>query len=95
MTETSATQTGPSLKPTTFQHYVCYRTQPLGWQEAGYIVVTSETSSADTLPKAADNPDLWGNTAWVADPDHKYQLSHVYPELVSKDADKDSGKTAS
>ncbi|MDF7675100.1 hypothetical protein PT277_04570 [Acetobacteraceae bacterium ESL0709] len=65
-----------------FQNYACYRTKALGWQEAGYIIVTG-SYSLDAQPPAPDSAPWWNNTAWVLDPDSKYQQSQTYPELVT------------
>ncbi|MDF7678086.1 hypothetical protein PT277_05170 [Acetobacteraceae bacterium ESL0709] len=64
------------------QNYACYRTKALGWQEAGYIIVSGFYSEASP-PPAPDSAPWWNDTAWVLDPDSKYQQSNTYPELVS------------
>ncbi|QHI96072.1 hypothetical protein GT348_07320 [Aristophania vespae] len=75
-------------------NYACYRTKSLGWQQAGYIVVIATAPSLDDLPTAKDNPDLWGNTAWVANDEGQYLISHTYPELVPTRKDRASDKTS-
>lgn len=58
--------------PTKLERYLLYRTKPLGWQKAGWVLLTGNYN-------AASPPSPFPNTAWAEDTDNHYGYGDIYP----------------
>ncbi|UMM63153.1 hypothetical protein [Aristophania vespae] len=72
--------------PCPYHSYTCFLTKQRGWQRAGYVLLSDMVQSTDKLPTSDnyDYPEQFYNTAWVLDPDCKYKIGQVYPELLTR-----------
>lgn len=68
MTDTTGTQ---AATPTAPQNYVLYRTQALGWQPAGYVIMAMMLPDAGAFTPPA-------GMAMGLDADRKYPVGSIY-----------------